>query len=157
MFLYFVVRKKFRLGREASGDMPKYFYSSVYTTLQDSVQFADNIPSGIVTVPETAPTGTTTTGTNPSCCCPSTTTFLSTLVDKLYLMATTLKGQFEAYEAKTSKQNYRGVIIAEIDTSSLVGIKYEYVIYVERYGPPIEGIFDEALLEQIRKEMATTT
>jgi hypothetical protein len=129
--------------------MPQYFYSSVYTTLATSSQLADNIPTTI------QPTTTITqSSTSSSCCCPSTTTFLSTLVDKLHTMASRLKDQFDALEAKTQRTPQKGIIFAEIDTTVGVSIKYEYVIYIEKYGPPIDGIFDEALIAQIRAEMA---
>lgn len=139
--------------------MPQYFYSSVYTTLATSSQLADNIPTAIQpTIQQpTTTTDPTTTTTSSSCCCPSTTTFLSTLVDKLYTMAQTLKSQFENYENLAKKQPARGAIFAEIEVADVnLQIKYEYVIYIERHGPPIDGIFDETLLAQIRAEMAAS-
>lgn len=156
--MYSLVRKKFWRIEKGRARMPQYFYSSVYTTLATSSQLADNIPTAIQpTIQQTTTTtDPTTTSSSSSCCCPSTTTFLSTLVDKLYTMASRLKDQFDALEAKTQRTPQRGIIFAEIDTSVGVSIKYEYVIYIEKYGPPIDGIFDETLLAQIRAEMAVS-
>jgi len=125
--------------------MPRYFFSSAYTALATSSQLADNIPA----------TNTPTTTAN--CCCPSTTTFLSTLVDKLYTMSSRLKEQFDSLEEKANRVPQKGIIFAEIDTSVNVAIKYEYILYLELHGPPIDGIFDEALLAKIRAEMAATS
>lgn len=124
--------------------MPRYFFSSAYTALATSPQLADNIPA-------------TNSSTTTNCCCPSTTTFLSTLVDKLYTMSSRLKEQFEALEEKANRVPQKGIIFAEIDTSVNVAIKYEYILYMEIHGPPIDGIFDEALLTKIRAEMAATS
>lgn len=138
--------------------MPQYFYSSVYATMATSSQLADNIPTAIQpTTIITQPAVTDPTTSSSNCCCPSTTTFLSTLVDKLYTMAQTLKGQFETYESLAKKQPARGAVFAEIEVADVkLEIKYEYVIYIEKHGPPINGIFDEALLAQIRVEMAAS-
>lgn len=87
-----------------------------------------------------------------NCCCPSTTKFFEDLVDKLEEMTKSLKQQF--YELSTVRNNGRGLIIAEAEVKiPKVVVNQIYFIYVQRFGPPIEGKFDEALLEQLRAEL----
>jgi hypothetical protein len=48
----------------------------------------------------------------------------------------------------------KGFLLASIETPQMVlGVKYEYVEYVKRYGPPLKGKFDEELLKEIRIEL----
>jgi hypothetical protein len=72
-------------------------------------------------------------------------------------MSSRLKEQFDSLEEKANRVPQKGIIFAEIDTSVNVAIKYEYILYLDLYGPPIDGIFDEALLAKIRAEMAATS
>lgn len=133
--------------------MPNYFDkgSSSYTLTSTGL------------VPTTIQTGTTqgTVPTTPStstngCCCPSSTIFLETLTEKLLLMAESLKIQFADLQAnaKGTAQVAKGAILAETKVQGRVIAKYEYVIYIQRYGPPINGKFDPVYLERIRDELS---
>ena len=91
-----------------------------------------------------------------SCCCPSTTIFLQTLTDKLYDMALSLQQQFidlQNFKNNTTQKG-EGAILAAIDVRGSVTVKMEYVYYIQRYGPPINGIFDPIYLDLIRAEIA---
>jgi hypothetical protein len=112
-------------------------------------------------VPTTIQTGTNqgtvpiTTSTN-GCCCPSSTIFLETLTEKLLLMAEALKIQFAELQSnsKGTAQQAKGAILAEITVQGNIVAKYEYIIYIQRYGPPINGKFDPVYLERIRDELS---
>jgi hypothetical protein len=97
---------------------------------------------------------TTTTTTSGSCVCPSTTLFLQALTNKLVDMTTSLKKQFE--DLKTAAQptgTTRGTILASITVKGTISFKQEYSIYLQRFGPPVDGIFDPLFLELIRAEL----
>jgi hypothetical protein len=93
------------------------------------------------------------------CCCPSSTNFLATLTDKLYLMAQSLKEQFDylRLHCTDNQQMAQGVIIAEIAIKAAVTVKWEYVIYIQMFGPPLKGQFDPVYLDQIRDGIACGT
>jgi hypothetical protein len=93
---------------------------------------------------------------NNNCCCPSTTTFFETLVNKLEEMVISLKVQFS--ELKTvippSNRPNKALVIAEATVSAVPFIvRQEYMLYMQRFGPPQSGIFDETLLAGLRKEL----
>ena len=125
--------------------MPSYYIpSSNTTTLTSQGLVQTTIKTGTVQ-------GTVSTSTN-GCCCPSSTNFLATLTDKLYLMAQSLKEQFAYLESHSTstQQMAKGVILAEIQVKARVDVKWEYVIYIQMYGPPVKGQFDPVYLDQIR-------
>ena len=101
-------------------------------------------------------TNSSTVSSSGSCCCPSTTIFLQTLTDKLYDMALSLKQQFAdlANFRNNTYQKAQGALLASISVQGSVTLKLEYIIYVQRYGPPINGIFDPIYLDLIRAEIA---
>lgn len=92
-----------------------------------------------------------------NCCCPSSTKFLETLTDKLIAMTQSLKQQFKDCMATPSANKGRGIILVNIEVNAKVRFKYEYVLYVQRYGPPVNGIFDPVYLDLIRAEIAAGT
>jgi hypothetical protein len=96
---------------------------------------------------------------NSACCCPSSTVFLKTLADKLFLMTQSLKTQFADLEANGmgTRITSRGVLLANISIQTSLQFKPEYFIYIMRYGPPVNGIFDPVYLELIRIEIANET
>jgi hypothetical protein len=51
----------------------------------------------------------------------------------------------------------QGVIIAEIAIKAAVTVKWEYVIYIQMFGPPLKGQFDPVYLDQIRDGIACGT
>ena len=118
--------------------------------------FSINKKTGAITS-----TGSSSSSSNSSvsCCCPSTTIFLQTLTDKLYDMALSLKQQFAdlANFRNNNMQKGEGAIIAAITVRATLTVKNEYPIYIQRYGPPINGIFDPIYLDLIRAEIAAGT
>lgn len=89
--------------------------------------------------------------------CMSSVNFLETLSEKLLAMTESLQAQFAEMTRPVSNTKENGVYIAKIDTPSMVlGIKYEYVLYIQRYGPPDNGIFDETILANLRAELGMT-
>lgn len=93
------------------------------------------------------------------CCCPSSTVFLQTLTDKLIIMTKSLKTQFADLEANSMSTRVagKGAIIASIAIKGDITFKVEYFLYVLRYGPPAQGIFDPVYLELIRAELLAGT
>ena len=135
--------------------MPNYFKFSV-TTTTSSLSLSDgkgvyydpflqtNTGSGIG--------GTTGNTIGSGCCvCPSQTGFLSTLADKLKAMVESLQTQFEELRNKAVSRG-EGAILSTIESSAEVAVRVEYILYIQRYGPPINGIFDEELLNGLRAE-----
>lgn len=87
--------------------------------------------------------------------CMSSVNFLETLSDKLLVMTESLQKQFDELTRPPEASNGEGgVYLAKIDTPVMVlGVKYEYVLYIQKYGPPENGIFDETILENLRVEL----
>lgn len=132
--------------------MPNYFKYSVITTT-NPLNLQDG--KGVYYDPFLQPnTGTTTTqtGTGSGCCvCPSQTTFLTTLADKLKAMVESLQKQFEELRNKAVSYG-EGAILASVESSASVGVRIEYIIYIQRFGPPLDGVFDNDLLNELRRE-----
>jgi hypothetical protein len=80
--------------------------------------------------------------------------FFSTLSDKLVLMTESLKAQFERLRLEAQGRRAEGPIFASITAPKMtLGVKYEYIEYINRYGPPADGIFDAALLESVKQDL----
>jgi hypothetical protein len=90
--------------------------------------------------------------------CMSSLNFLDTLSKKLLAMTESLQKQFdECVRPPPSGGGESGVYLAKIDTPKMViGVKYEYVLYIQRYGPPENGVFDETILTNLRAELGIT-
>ena len=90
------------------------------------------------------------------CCCPSSTVFLDTLTTKLLAMTRSLQQQFTDLEKnqKPPSVGPRAPRLAEIKVSAVVSVKYAYFIYVQRYGPPVNGKFDPLYIDLINAEIA---
>jgi len=89
------------------------------------------------------------------CCCPSTTVFLDTLTTKLIAMTRSLQVQFEDLKKNQAPAlGPRAPRLAEIKVSAVVSVKYAYFIYVQRYGPPVNGRFDPLYIDLINAEIA---
>jgi hypothetical protein len=71
-------------------------------------------------------------------------------------MTKSLKKQFAELEANAGKdtKNALGPVLASISISAPLTYRYEYAIYIRRYGPPLNGIFDPIYLTLIRAELA---
>jgi hypothetical protein len=80
--------------------------------------------------------------------------FLDILADNLLSMSRAIDVRINELTNKACNTTANGFVLASIETPSmLLGIKYEYVEYIKRFGPPIKGKFDENLLESLRKEL----
>jgi len=93
-----------------------------------------------------------------NCCCDSidgnAAIFFNNLAKKLVDMSKSIEKRIEDLSNKVCQPESKGILMASIDTPSMMlGIKYEYVEYVRRYGPPIKGKFDPILLEEIRTDL----
>ena len=90
------------------------------------------------------------------CCCPSSTVFLDKLTTKLIAMTRSLQQQFEDLKKnqKPPSTGPRAPRLAEIKVSAVVSVKYAYFIYVQRYGPPVNGRFDQVYIDLINAEIA---
>jgi len=90
------------------------------------------------------------------CCCPSSTVFLDTLTTKLLAMTRSLQKQFEDLEKNQQPPSIgpRAPRLAQISVSATVSVKYAYYIYVQRYGPPVNGKFDQLYIDLINAEIA---
>ena len=86
--------------------------------------------------------------------CKDTTKFFGTLATKLLNMAESIHDRIERLKVELCPKPTKGFLLAEIDAPKMVlGIKYEFVEYVKRHGPPKDGKFDEQKLEIIRAEL----
>jgi hypothetical protein len=98
-----------------------------------------------------------------SCCCDdlldsNTATFFNNLANKLLTMSEKIEAKIKELQNKPCPVQPRGFIFASIETPKMVlGVKYEYVEYIKRYGPPENGKFNEELLEKIRKEFGISS
>jgi hypothetical protein len=55
---------------------------------------------------------------------------------------------------RNNNNKQTGFLFASIETPTLaIGVKYEYIEYITRYGPPKDGVFDEKILEALRIEL----
>ena len=90
------------------------------------------------------------------CCCPSSTVFLDTLTTKLIAMTRSLQQQFDDLKKNQAPPSTgpRAPRLAEIKVSAVVSVKYAYYIYVQRYGPPVNGRFDPLYIDLINAEIA---
>ena len=74
-------------------------------------------------------------------------------------MALSLQQQF--IDLQTFKNNTiqlgQGAILAAIEVKGSVIVRMEYIYYIQRYGPPINGIFDPIYLDLIRAEIVAGT
>ena len=75
--------------------------------------------------------------------------FLLTMVQSLQPI---ISSMIPYVKAENAKQQIAILGKAEVSVPK-VNPKQEYFIYVQRFGPPNEGIFDESALNQIRKEL----
>jgi hypothetical protein len=90
------------------------------------------------------------------CCCPSSTVFLDKLTTKLIAMTRSLQQQFDDLKKNQAPPSTgpRAPRLAEIKVSAVVSVKYAYFIYVQRYGPPVNGKFDQVYIDLINAEIA---
>lgn len=88
--------------------------------------------------------------------CPSAKKFLYNLADKLTTMTKSIDAQIKKiiHDCETGKEKAQGAVLTDIDTPKYtIVVKEEYLIYIRRYGPPENGIFNEDYLNIIRREL----
>jgi hypothetical protein len=83
--------------------------------------------------------------------------FFSILALKLKDMAIAINDRMEEIKNKVCETVSGGIYFASVDVPSMtIGVKYEYIEYITRYGPPEDGIFDATKLSIIRNELGIT-
>lgn len=99
-------------------------------------------------------------GAGGDCCCSdnsidrNSAIFFNNLALKLLEMSKTIEARMEELSHRVCSTETKGFLLASIDTPQMVvGVKYEYVEYIKRYGPPSDGIFEEAKLVALRTEL----
>ena len=68
----------------------------------------------------------------------------------------TTENLIKVLNSKATFENYDGLgvlITVEVTPPPIAIADNSYFIYVQRYGPPPEGVFDTVLLERIRSEI----
>ena len=71
-------------------------------------------------------------------------------------MTTSLKKQFiDLQNNQKDVIGTKGLRFIKVDISERVSVKQEYIIYIKRYGPPFQGVFDPERLAIIRAQIAT--
>jgi hypothetical protein len=80
--------------------------------------------------------------------------FFNNLATKLLEMSQSIETRITELENRPCSTETKGVFFAAIETPSMtLGVKYEYIEYIKRYGPPSEGKFDEQKLNSLRIEL----
>ena len=69
-------------------------------------------------------------------------------------MSRTIDARMSELANKVCEPASKGFVLASIDTPQMVlGVSYEFVEYIKRHGPPVNGKFDPARLATIRAEL----
>ena len=83
--------------------------------------------------------------------------FFNTLANKLLEMSRAIDARMAELSNKVCEPASKGFLLASIETPQMVlGVSIEYVEYVKRHGPPVNGKFDQAKLADIRAELGIT-
>jgi len=86
--------------------------------------------------------------------CKDTTRFFSNLADKLKNMAISINDRINRIKETSCQVVPGAVVFATVELPVMrLGVKYEYIEYIKRYGPPENGTFDPAKLELLRAEL----
>jgi len=94
------------------------------------------------------------TACNSNTSCKDTIRFFGNLATKLLEMAESIDARIERIKEDCVPRQASGFFLAEITAPQMtLGVKYEYIEYIKRYGPPEDGVFDETLLNKLREEM----
>ncbi len=84
--------------------------------------------------------------------------FFSNLATKLLEMTTAINTRIEDIKKNCGGQRGQGVFLASIEVPKMtLGVKYEYIEYIRRFGPPTDGKFDESKLNDLRIELGIDT
>lgn len=94
------------------------------------------------------------------CCCDgsidkNSALFFNQLASKLLEMSESIEARIETIKKNcNSSGQSSGFLFASIDTPQMsISVGGEYVVYVQRHGPPVNGKFDSCKLDAIRKEL----
>jgi|LauGreDrversion4_2_1035121.scaffolds.fasta_scaffold565176_2 hypothetical protein len=80
--------------------------------------------------------------------------FFNNLANKLLEMSKAIDARMTELSNRVCAPETKGFLFASIETPQMVlGVKYEFVEYIKRYGPPVNGKFDAQKLEDIRIEL----
>jgi hypothetical protein len=85
--------------------------------------------------------------------------FLDTISRKLLELSQTVEATIEDIKAncKEKPKNLNNHILASIDTPNMnITVGAEYILYVQKYGPPVLGKFDPEKLAIMREELGIT-
>ena len=86
--------------------------------------------------------------------CKDSVRFFTVLAEKLKDMAITINDRIEEIKKNSCQTVPGGIFFASVDVPQMtLGVKYEYIEYITRYGPPDDGIFDPDKLNKIRSEL----
>lgn len=86
--------------------------------------------------------------------CKDTTRFFTNLAEKLKLMAISFEDRINKLKEQSCQVIPGAVVLATVELPKMsIGVKYEYIEYIKRFGPPIDGIFNPERLELIRQEL----
>jgi hypothetical protein len=89
--------------------------------------------------------------------CQSSLNFFTKLTEKMVIMVKSLKQQFEECRKQITTKA-KGFLLAEVEVKTApLNVKYEYIEYIKRYGPPTNGVFDEDKLKKLRTELGLDT
>lgn len=95
-----------------------------------------------------------------SCCCDDSSIdrnsalFFNNLANKLLEMSQAFEDRIEKLKNDCGKTQANGFLFASIETPAMqISVGGEYVIYVQRFGPPPLGKFDPVKLDAIRAEI----
>jgi hypothetical protein len=79
--------------------------------------------------------------------------FLDTLSKKLKELTDALKVQFDDLKKRVTVKAQGPVLASVVAKTIPIGVKQEYVLYIKEYGPPVNGKFDENLLQGLRQRL----
>lgn len=92
--------------------------------------------------------------------CKDTSKFFNNLATKLLEMTAAINKRIEDMKVKMSTVCSRqsGIVLASVEAPKMtLGVRYEYIEYINRFGPPSDGVFEEEKLESLRIELGIVT
>jgi hypothetical protein len=80
--------------------------------------------------------------------------FFNNLANKLLEMSKAIDARMAELSNRVCEPASKGFLLASIETPQMVlGVSYEYIEYIKRYGPPVNGKFDQEKLVLLRAEL----
>lgn len=100
------------------------------------------------------------TAARSNCCCDDSSIdrnsaiFFHNLANKLLEMSQSFEDRIEKIKKDCGNRQANGFLFASIDTPSMqISVGAEYILYVQRYGPPPKGKFCPEKLKLLRQEL----